>query len=164
MPRSQTSLALPTSRQQNPARVKSERPATATGCHTQPTRPTLSRLESKADTDSHTPKWNQSTKVDKSLITGTPTPTTSKFVARPLTSKKKVMTIPSVVADLLTVRALYDGSRDAGYLTTQPSRNTAVQAAFDKAINHREVNSDRLRTGLITNDMTPRAYLQVRGS
>lgn len=40
--------------------------------------------------------------------------------------------------------------------------NRAVEAAFNRAINHRTVSSNRLRIGLLTNDVTPRVQLQVR--
>lgn len=135
-----------------------DRPATVTGFNQHTTQRTRSKQTDNAKLDTTTEKWNTSTKVYKPLrALNTPT-----LTARPTTNTKKLTTVPAVAVEVMTVKELYDQSaRTNGCAMSLPCQSKAVEAAFDKAINYREVNSNRLRVGLITNDITPRVYLQV---
>ncbi|XP_067931217.1 uncharacterized protein [Watersipora subatra] len=153
-----------------------ERPCTVTGCTKKTFQPTQGvpaactnkahRLDNSTKLDTHMPsaiRWNNSARTiqppSAALVSR---PRTQRFIVRPPGSTKCLNTMASTTTDLLTVRKLYDENigTKADYLSAAPSQNVAVQTAFDRAIAHKEVTSDRLRVGLITNDITPRVYLQ----
>ena len=159
--RSHTSQAI--SRKPNTSHSATiERPSTVTGCCQLPIQLTRTP-ESHTKPDNallHTDKWNNCTRVDKpsSAIS-----TTQSITSRPSASRRDYRPLSSVAVEIFSVQRLCDQNTGSysDYAKTKTNQNKAVQAAFDRAINHKTVTSDRLRTGLITNDFTPRVYLPV---
>lgn len=106
----------------------------------------------------HREKWDSSIKPSAAVTSVSPI--NSLATCKPPLSTKSLRTQSN---NLPTVGRLksYNKAENVRDRDVTLSKNRAVQEAFDRAINSRTVTGDRLRLGLITNDITPRMYLQV---
>jgi len=112
------------------------------------------RSQSQNGSVLHPNEWDNSTKVKKHHNEYQPIP-----VSTPVKSLAE-QNVNSVTPRSMKLIERNKAKDERGE-ELEPCNNTAVETAFTRAINHREVNSKRLRVGLLTNDLTPRVYLQV---